>query len=112
MKASVLISAALSILISSVAALPAPAANSVVSRNPGVEVLSDLNKKSLGKCLVRSSIYQDPCSLQIADVIMSDRRDCVEEGRFCVQMTNSCCGDMICHGFLLGHCMRVTEAQC
>jgi hypothetical protein len=58
MKASVLISAALSILISSVAALPAPAANSVVSRNPGVDVLRNLNKKPLRKCLVRSRIYQ------------------------------------------------------
>ena len=52
MKASVLISAALSIMISSVAALPAPAADSGVSRNPGVEVLSDLTQNSLCKCLV------------------------------------------------------------
>jgi hypothetical protein len=104
MKASVLISAALSILISSVAALPAPAANSVVSRNPGVDVLRDLNKKSLRKCLIRSSIYQGLCSLQIADVIMSDRRDCAEGGHFCWQFPDTCCDGSDCMGFLIGHC--------
>ena len=109
MKASVLISAALSIMISSVAALPAPAAGSVMSRNPSVEVLSDLTQKYLCKCLVCFSVYQGVCGSQIAAVVMSDRRDCKKDGEFCVQMTNSCCGDMDCHGFLFGWCTEYDE---
>lgn len=106
MKASVLISAALSILVSSVAALPAPTANSDVSRKPGAEVLNDLNGRSLGKCFIRSSIYQGLCSLLIADFIISDRRGCTAEGKICWQLPNTCCGHMTCWCYLLGRCVR------